>query len=167
MDKSILPNTPGSTASCDGQGIMITDRWLVVNGKRYALADLRDLHIVTWSTCRIRLASLIGAVALPVAALLAAPYASSALLWESIALTSSALLLVAVATLKTHPRRHAIWGIVGPAGNTVELFATSDATLCGKWARLIARAAAAAREQAARDGRRDRPEPVGPAAAQD
>lgn len=150
MDKTILPNIPAGTASCDGQGIMITDRLLVVNGKRYALADLHDLHIVAWSTCRIRLASLIGAVALPVAALLAAPYASSAVLWESVALLSCSLLLVAVATLKTHPRRHAIWAVVRPSGNTVELFATSDATLCGKYARLIARAASAARDPANR-----------------
>jgi hypothetical protein len=150
MDKTILPNIPAGTAACDGQGIMITDRLLVVNGKRYALADLHDLHIVAWSTCRIRLASLIGAVALPVAALLAAPYASSAVLWESVALLSCSLLLVAVATLKTHPRRHAIWAVVRPSGNTVELFATSDATLCGKYARLIARAASAARDPANR-----------------
>lgn len=150
MDKTILPNIPAGTASCDGQGIMITDRLLVVNGKRYALADLHDLHIVAWSTCRIRLASLIGAVALPVAALLAAPYASSAVLWESVALLSCSLLLVAVATLKTHPRRHAIWAVLRPSGNTVELFATSDATLCGKYGRLIARAASAARDPANR-----------------
>jgi hypothetical protein len=170
MNKSFLPNIPGGTVTCDGQGIMITDRWLVVNGKRYALADLHDLHIVTWSTCRVRLASLIGAVALPAAALLAAPYASSAALWESVALTSCALLLVAVATLKTHPRRHAIWAVVRPSGNTVELFATSDATLCGKWARLIARAASAARDPARqphRDAAVNRPAPAEPAAAQD
>lgn len=175
MDKTIRPNIPKGTASCDAQGILITDRWLVANGRRYALADLHDLHIVAWSTCRIRLASLIGAVALPAAALLAAPYASSAVLWESVALLSCSLLLVAVATLKTHPRRHAIWAIVRPSGNTVELFATSDATLCGKWARLIARAAAAARDPANQQQRRNdlktaprrHPDPVGPAVAQD
>lgn len=139
-----LPEVPASRqVYYRAHGVLVTDRWFIVCGRRYAINDLRDLTYVKWSMCRARSTGVIGAVALPLMALLISPYAASILLWQAVALGSCLLLSIALASMWFHPRRYAIWGSVDD--RTVELYSTTSQIEWGRIGRALRRASESAR----------------------
>ncbi|GAA4441945.1 DUF6232 family protein [Phytohabitans houttuyneae] len=130
--------SPGFTAYYHQRGVAVTDKWLVVHGSRFMIAELHHLErargpLPSPARSSLYLGLAVMGVAAPVALVFSTPLA-----WVIAALAAAAALGVMMFSCRRWPASYQMWADYG--SRPTLLFETGDGQEFGQVSRALIRA---------------------------